>query len=176
MHVVASGMSSTRITQRINAPRAIVYRALLDPCAIATWKVPSGMTSRVHELEAREGGRFRVSLTYAAADRAGKTSEHTDTYHGYFAQLVPNERVVEVTEFETTDANLRGEMTITTTLRDVDGGTEITGLHDGLPAGVAPADNETGWRESFARLASLVESGWQPTAAAHDSAVDARER
>lgn len=145
----------------MHAPRDVVYRALLDPQAIATWKVPAGMTSQVHEFEAREGGRFRVSLTYAAADRAGKTSEHTDTYHGHFAQLVTGEKVVEVTEFETSDPNLRGAMTITITLRDVEGGTEVTGTHEGLPAGVAPADNETGWREALARLADLVESGWQ---------------
>lgn len=145
----------------MHAPRDVVYRALLDPRAIATWRVPAGMTSEVHEFEPREGGRFRVSLTYVAPDRAGKTSEHTDTYHGHFVQLVPGEKIVEVMEFETRDPSMRGAMTITTTLRDVDGGTEITGMHEGLPPGVAPADNETGWREALARLAELVESGWQ---------------
>ena len=56
--------SSTRITRHVNAPRAAVYRALLDPRAVSRWKVPTGMTSRVHAFDAREGGSFRVSLTY----------------------------------------------------------------------------------------------------------------
>ena len=74
------------------------------------------MTSDVHEFEAREGGSFRVSLTYDAPDAARKTAAHTDTYHGHFARLVPGEQVVEVLEFETADPDLAGEMTITTTL------------------------------------------------------------
>jgi len=59
-------MSSTRIRQHLNAPRAIVYRALLDARAVATWKVPTGMTSHVHVFDPREGGLFRISLTYDA--------------------------------------------------------------------------------------------------------------
>jgi uncharacterized protein YndB with AHSA1/START domain len=142
----------------VNAPRARVYRALLDASAVAAWKVPTGMTSHVHTFDAREGGSFRISLTYDAPTRAGKTTAHTDTYHGRFAKLVPNEQVVEVVEFETTDPALRGEMRITTTLVDADGGTEILAVHDGLPPGMPIADNETGWRESLTRLAALVEA------------------
>src|SRR5712691_9885858 len=104
-------MSSTRITRLINAPRAAVYRALLDARAVATWRVPTGMTSHVHEFDGREGGSFRVSLTYDEATGTGKTAAHTDTYHGHFLKVVPNERVVEVIEFETTDPGLWGEMT-----------------------------------------------------------------
>ena len=151
-------MSSTRITRHIRAPRAAVYRALLDPRAIAKWKVPDGMTSQVHEFDAREGGAIRVSLTYDAPTGTGKTTAHTDTYHGRFVKLVPNEQVVEVDEFETTDPALRGEMTITVTLTDApDGGTDLVAVHEGLPPGVSPADNETGWRMSLAKLAVLVE-------------------
>ena len=72
-------MSSTRISRRVNAPRAIVYRALLDPRAVATWMVPTGMTSHVHAFDAREGGSFRISLTYDAPTGTGKTTAHTDT-------------------------------------------------------------------------------------------------
>ncbi len=111
-----------------------MYRALVDPGAIAPWKVPTGMTNRVHAFDAREGGRFRISLTYDAPTGVGKTTAHTDTYHGRFVKLVPDEQVVEVVEFETTDPALRGEMTITTTLTDVDGGTEILAVHDGATA------------------------------------------
>jgi uncharacterized protein YndB with AHSA1/START domain len=67
-------MSSTRIRRHVNAPRAIVYRALLDARAVATWMVPTGMTSHVHAFDAREGGSFRISLTYDAPTGAGKTT------------------------------------------------------------------------------------------------------
>lgn len=153
-------MTTTRIRRHIEAPRAAVYRALLDAEAIAAWRVPPGMTSSVHTFEPREGGAFRVSLTYVEPTATGKTTAHTDTYHGRFVALVPDEKIVESLEFETDDPALQGEMTITTTLVDADGGgTDLLGVHEGLPPGVAAADNETGWRESLARLAALVESG-----------------
>lgn len=152
-------MSSTRIRRRVNAPRANVYRALTDARAVAVWKVPAGMTSRVHAFDAREGGTFRISLTYDAPTAVGKTTAHTDTYHGRFIRLVPDEQVVEVVEFETTEPGLQGAMTITYTLADADGGTEVLAVHDGLPPGVPPADNEAGWRSSLAKLAALVEGG-----------------
>ena len=152
-------MSSTCISRHVNAPRAAVYRALLDPVAIATWRVPDGMTSHVHAFDAREDGSFRVSLTYNAQDGTGKTTAHTDTYHGSFVKLVTNTEVVERIEFEATDAALRGEMTITTTLVDAAGGTDVVLVHEGLPSGVSAADNETGTRMALAKLAALVESG-----------------
>jgi len=152
-------MSSTRISQHIKAPRANVYRALLDPRAVAIWKVPTGMTCHVHAFDAREGGSFRISLTYDEPTGAGKTTARTDTYHGHFAKLVPNERVVEVDEFETEDPALRGEMTITISLADADGGTNLLAVHDGLPPGVSSTDNETGWRMALAKLAAFVEAG-----------------
>ncbi len=152
-------MSSTRISRHVNAPRAIVYRALLDARAVATWMVPTGMTSHVHAFDAREGGSFRISLIYDAPTGTGKTTAHTDTFHGRFVKLVQNEQVVEVVEFETTDPAMRGEMTITYSLVDADGGTDIYAVHDGLPPGLSPADNETGWRMSLAKLAALVEAG-----------------
>jgi uncharacterized protein YndB with AHSA1/START domain len=152
-------VSSTRVSRRVNAPRVIVYRALLDARAVATWKVPTGMTGHVHAFDGREGGWFRISLTYDEPTGTGKTTAHTDTYHGRFVKLVPNEQVVEVVEFETTDPALRGEMTITMMLADADGGTDILAVHDGLPRGLPTADNEAGWREALARLAALVEAG-----------------
>src|SRR6266581_2604696 len=119
--------------------------------------VPTGMTSHVHEFDAREGGSFRISLTYDAPTGTGKTTAHTDTYHGRFVKLVTNEQVVEVVEFETTNPELRGEMTITISLADSDGyGTDLLAAHDGLPPGVPTTDNEAGWREALAKLAALV--------------------
>jgi uncharacterized protein YndB with AHSA1/START domain len=149
---------TTHITQHVNAPRAAVYRALLDAQAVATWMVPTGMTSHVHTFEPREGGSFRISLTYDAPTGTGKTTAHTDTYHGTFVKLVPDEQVVEVVEFETPNPALQGEMTITFALVDADGGTDVVAVHDGLPPGVPPADNETGWRSSLGKLAALVEA------------------
>jgi uncharacterized protein YndB with AHSA1/START domain len=134
-----------------------VYAALVDADAIAKWKVPAGMTCHVHSFDAREGGTFRISLTYDAPTEAGKTTEQTDTYRGRFVELVADERVVEVDEFETDDPDLRGEMRITITLTEAEGGTDVLGVHEGLPPGVPPADNEAGWRSSLARLAALVE-------------------
>jgi uncharacterized protein YndB with AHSA1/START domain len=122
------------------------------------------MTSQVHAFDAREGGTFRVSLTYDAPTGAGKTTAHTDTYHGRFVRLVPNELVVEALEFETDDPALRGEMTITTRLLDADGhagpgsGTELHAVHERLPSGLSPAANEAGWQDSLAKLAALVEA------------------
>ncbi|HEY1780441.1 MAG TPA: SRPBCC family protein [Roseiarcus sp.] len=150
-------MSSTSIRRHINAPRAAVYQALLDARAVARWKVPDGMTSHVHEFDAREGGVVRISLTYDAPTATGKTTARTDTYHGRFVKLVPNEQVVEVDEFETAHPALRGEMTITITLADAEGGTDLVARHDGLPPGVSTADNELGWNLSLAKLAALVE-------------------
>ena len=153
-------MSTTRITRHIRAPRAAVYRALLDPDAVARWKVPDGMTCRVHAFDAREGGAFRISLTYDEPTGTGKTTAHTDTYRGRFVTLVPNEQVVEVDEFETTAPAMAGAMTISITLADAaDGGTELVAAHEGLPPGVSPADNETGLAMALAKLAALVEAG-----------------
>lgn len=72
--------------------------------------VPHNMTSHVHAFDVQEGGLFRISLTYDTPSGTGKTTAHSDTYHGRFVTLVPNERVVEVMEFETADPAMRGEM------------------------------------------------------------------
>ena len=151
--------TSTRTRCHVNAPRADVYRALLDARAVARWMVPEGMTSQVHEFDAREGGSFRISLTYDEPTGTGKTTAHADTYHGHFIKLIPNEQVVEAMEFETDDAAMRGEMTVTFTLTDADGGTEVLAVHDNLPSGLSPADNETGWRMALDKLAAFVEAG-----------------
>jgi uncharacterized protein YndB with AHSA1/START domain len=120
--------------------------------------VPDGMMAHVHAFDAREGGSFRVSLTYDTQTGTGKTTAHTDTYQGHFVRLVENEEVVEAVEFETSDPDLCGQMTITTTLVDSDGGTDVLVAYEGLPRGVSAADNEAGARMSLARLAALVET------------------
>lgn len=148
------------MAKRVNASRAAVYRALLDADAVARWRAPDDMRTEVHVFDAREGGAFRVSLTYDAPDATGKSRGRTDTYHGHFRELVPDKRVVEVIEFETADPALGGEMVITTHLTEVDGGsgTEVLMVHEGVPDAVPPADNETGTRMALDNLARLVES------------------
>jgi uncharacterized protein YndB with AHSA1/START domain len=147
---------ATTASGLVRAPRAAVYAALLDPAAVATWRVPHGMRAEVHDWDAREGGRFRVSLGYDDG-RPGKSEGNRDTYAGRFARLVPDEEVVEVLAFETDDPAVRGEMTMTWTLRDAEGGTEVRLVHDGVPDGVSAEDNETGTRMALAGLAAYVE-------------------
>jgi uncharacterized protein YndB with AHSA1/START domain len=115
------------------------------------------MSCVVHHLDAREGGTFRVSLSYEMPTAAGKSSPRTDTYGGHFAQLVPDRKVVEVIEFETADSEFQGEMTITTTLTDADGGTDVVIVHEGIPSGVSAQDNDIGTRMALDNLAALVE-------------------
>ena len=158
LEIQLMAITSTQTRRHVNAPRADVYRALLSARAVAIWKVPSGMTSHVHVFEAREGGSFRISLTYDGPTGTGKTAARTDTYHGHFVKLVPNEQVVEVMEFETDDAALRGEMTVTFTLIDAGGGTDVLAVHDNLPPGLSPADNETRWRMALDKLKAFVEA------------------
>jgi uncharacterized protein YndB with AHSA1/START domain len=148
-----------RWTRRLRAPRRLVYRALLDPDAVQQWMVPDGMSSEVHWFDAREGGGFRISLTYDVPTTAGKTTAQTDTFQGRFVRLVPDREIVEVAEFVTGDPMMQGEMTITYRLGDADGGTELVAVHEGVPPGVSPADNDLGWSISLDKLTRLVEAG-----------------
>jgi uncharacterized protein YndB with AHSA1/START domain len=148
-----------QVSRLVKAPPAQVYQAFLDPLAVGAWMAPGSMRLHVHVFDARLGGRFRISLTYPDPPDAqrGKTTGDTDTYHGYFAELVPDEKIVEVIEFESRDPGFAGEMTMTVLLRDVEGGTEVTLVYDNLPPGIRPEDNEAGTRASLAKLAALLE-------------------
>jgi len=116
------------------------------------------MTGHMHVFDAREGGTFRMSLTYKDPQQSpgGKTTEGTDTFQGRFTELVPNEKIVEVIEFESQDPRFAGEMKMTTSFTDTDEGTEITVLCDGIPAGVRPEDNEVGTKQALQKLATLI--------------------
>jgi uncharacterized protein YndB with AHSA1/START domain len=151
------------ITQRVRAPRTAIYQALLDPDAIDAWRVPEGMRCVIHEFAPHEGGRFRVSLTYDDPTATGKSGRHTDTYHGRFARLIPDVQVTEVLEFEAENPLLNGEMTVTTSLTERDGGTDVTIVYENLPVGVPPADNELGTKMALRKLAALVEARHQRT-------------
>ena len=115
------------------------------------------MTSQVHACDAREGGTFRISLTYRDATGTGKTAADTDTFHGRFVRLVPDELIVQTVRFETDDPVMGGEMTVTIALADRAGGTEIRYVHDGVPDAVPPVQNEHGTRMSLAKLAAIAE-------------------
>jgi uncharacterized protein YndB with AHSA1/START domain len=152
-------LNTTRTTRHINAPPAADYAALVNAQSLAAWRSPDDMHCEVHEFEVREGGTFRISLTYDTPTGTGKTTPHTDTYHGHISQLVPGEKVVEVVEFESADPTMAGLMTVTTLLSEADGGTDVVVLHEDIPDGVTPADNEVGTRMALAKLAALVEVG-----------------
>lgn len=151
-------MATTRLSRTIRAPRDVIYRALIDPAAVQRWMVPDGMTSHVHAFDAREGGTFRISLTYEDPAADGKTSAHTDTFHGTFVELVPGSKVVQVIEFESDDPAMQDGMTVSYVLTEHPDGTELVGVHENVPAGVSPSANELGWSMSIGKLAALVET------------------
>lgn len=150
---------STRVSRIIKAPRKTIYQAFLDPDAVASWLAPDTMRVRVHTFDPREGGQFRISLTYQnpGDSQRGKTAGDTDTYHGRFVKLVPYEKIVEAIEFESQEPGFAGEMTMTVMLADVDGRTEVSLLYENVPTGIRPGDNEAGSRQSLQKLAALVE-------------------
>ena len=150
---------STRVSKVIMAPRQAVYQACLDPDAVAAWRAPAGMKGQMHVFDAREGGAYRMSLTYQKPELSpgGKTTADTDTFHGRFVQMIPCEKIVEAVQFESDDPRFSGEMTITTSFADTDEGTEITLLCENIPAGIRPEDNEMGSRSSLENLAVFLE-------------------
>jgi uncharacterized protein YndB with AHSA1/START domain len=151
--------ASTRVSRVLRAGRKTVYEAFLDPASVAAWLPPNNMTGHVHVFDAREGGTFRISLTYRDPKHslAGKTSVDTDTVQGRFVEMVPYEKIVEVVEFESQDPAFSGEMRIIATFADLGGGTEVTFVCQDIPRGIKPEDNEQGCRESLEKLAALIE-------------------
>jgi uncharacterized protein YndB with AHSA1/START domain len=142
----------------IKAAPDTIYRALLDPAALAAWRPPEGMTGRFEAFEPRAGGRFRMVLTYADAETApGKTSASEDVVEGRFAELIPNERIVEVVRFESDDPAFAGEMRIVTALEAVAGGTEVTIRCEDVPSGISAEDHEAGLSSTLANLAAFME-------------------
>jgi len=148
--------SASRI---IKASPQAIYRALTDPQALATWRAPEGMKGEMLAFDAREGGLYRMSLTYTGAgpEIRGKTSENADVFEGRFLEFVPDRRVVEVVEFESDDPAFAGAMTITTALAEVPGGTEVTIRCENVPDGIRPEDHQEGLASSLANLAAFTE-------------------
>ncbi len=151
----------TQESQLIHAPRQQVYAAFLEPDAVAEWLAPDTMSGVVHLLEPHVGGRFRMSLTYTNPADAipGKSSDDTDTFEAIFTELIPNEMVVYVVNFDSPEPEFAGEMRMTWTLAEVDGATEVTCLSEGIPTGIRVEDNALGTRQSLAALADYCERG-----------------
>jgi uncharacterized protein YndB with AHSA1/START domain len=129
-----------------------VYRLLLDPAAIARWRVPDGMTAEVHTFEAREGGAVHVSLRYDALDAAGKTTAHTDMTAGRFLALEPDRRVVMSVVFDSDDPAFAGEMVMTWSFAPVADGTEVTVVVEQVPPGISAEDHAAGLASTLANL------------------------
>jgi uncharacterized protein YndB with AHSA1/START domain len=148
-------MSSTNNTNTVRLHRVLkstpdrVYRAFLDADARAKWLPPNGFTGKVHDIDAKVGGNYRMSFT-------NFTTGTEIFFGGTFDELVPNERIVHRDRFE--DPNLPGEMTVTILLKPVFCGTDLQITQEGIPE-VIPAEGcYLGWQESLVLLAKLVEA------------------
>ena len=136
--------SITRVSRTIRATPA-VYKAFLDPNALTAWRAPDNMTAHIIEFDHREGGSYSMSLVYKDPSQSpgGKTSEDTDTFTGRFLELVPNRKIVELIDFESSDPSFAGQMKMTSTLTETQPGTEVTILCEDIPPGRQRAGLQT---------------------------------
>ena len=126
-----------------------IYRAFLDPDAMAKWLPPHGFTGKVRAMDAREGGGYRMSFTNFSTGKS-------HSFGGKYIELLPHERIKYTDEFE--DPNLPGKMQVTITLRKVSCGTELEIVQEGLPSVIPVEACYVGWQESLSMLANLVEA------------------
>ena len=138
-----------RLHRVLRAPPERIYRAFLDPDALAKWLPPNGFTGRVHHLDARVGGSYRMSFT-------NLTTGHAHSFGGEYLELVPHERLRYTGTFD--DPHLTGEMRTTVTLAAVSCGTEFNVVQEGIPEVIPLEACYLGWQESLALLARLVEA------------------
>lgn len=138
-----------------------LYAAFADPAKLMEWLPPGTMTGQAIEYDFREGGRYRIALTYddAAPTTAGKTEGRTDVSAGRFLALDPGRRIVQSVEFESADAAFVGEMVMTWSFEPTTFGTKVTITAENVPAGISQADHDEGLRSSLENLAKLVRSG-----------------
>lgn len=137
-----------RFQRVLRAPPERVFRAFIDPAALAKWNAPDGFTATVHEMDARPGGLFRMSFTNFSAGQ-------THHFGGEFRELVPNEKIVATDRFDS--PHLPGELVTTTLLKAVGSGTELNIEQAGLPDALPPDGCILGWQQSLELLARLVE-------------------
>jgi uncharacterized protein YndB with AHSA1/START domain len=141
--------NTVRLHRVLRAPPERVYRAFLDADAMAKWLPPNGFTGKVHHLDARVGGTYKMSFTNFG-------SGHSHAFGGQYLELVPHERLRYSDRFD--DPNLPGEMTTEVMLKKVSCGTELNVVQEGIPDVIPAEACYLGWQESLALLAKLVEA------------------
>ena len=139
---------SVRLHRVLKAPAERIYRAFLEPDAMAKWLPPYGFTGKVHQMNARVGGTYRMSFT-------NFSTGNSHFFGGKYIELVPHERLKYIDRFE--DPNMPGEMQVTVTLRKVFCGTELQIVQEGIPSVIPVEMCYLGWQESLAQLAQVVE-------------------
>jgi uncharacterized protein YndB with AHSA1/START domain len=140
--------STVRFHRVLKAKPERVYKAFIDADAKAKWLPPYGFTGKVHHMEARVGGTYKMSFT-------NFSTGHSHSFGGKYTELTPNERIRYSDKFD--DANLPGEMHVTVTLKKVSVGTEISITQEGIPDVIPAEACYLGWQESLTQLAMLVE-------------------
>jgi uncharacterized protein YndB with AHSA1/START domain len=140
--------ATVKLHRLIQAPTQRVYRAFLDADAMSKWLPPNGFTGKVHQMDAKVGGNWRMSFT-------NFNTGNGHSFGGTYLELVPNERLRYTSKFD--DANLPGEMQTTVTLRQTPFGTEMNVVQEGIPAMIPVEACYLGWQESLVLLAKLVE-------------------
>lgn len=143
-----STTGTVRLHRVLRAPAERIYRAFLDADALAKWLPPFGFTCKVHSLEAKVDGRYKMSFS-----NFGNGQGHT--FGGTYLELKPGELIRHTDEFD--DANLPGQMITTIALRTVSCGTELSVVQEGIPAAIPTEMCYLGWQESLVQLAQLVE-------------------
>jgi uncharacterized protein YndB with AHSA1/START domain len=141
--------NTVRFHRVLRATPERVYRAFLDPDAKAKWLPPNGFTGKVHEMDAKVGGAYRMSFT-------NFTTGEKHSFGGKYLELVPHERIRYTDKFD--DPNLPGEMQATITLKKVFCGTELSIVQEGLPDAIPVEGCYLGWQDSLTLLAQLVEA------------------
>ena len=142
----------------IRAPAAAIYRAFTTADAMKSWLPPQGMTGEMLAFSFREGGAYRMRLTYNDPQRgAGKTSEGADEVEVRFVKLEPHEKIEQAVTFESSDPAFSGEMRMTWTLQPIQDGTLVTVRCENVPPGIRPEDHQTGLSSTLRNLAAFTE-------------------
>jgi uncharacterized protein YndB with AHSA1/START domain len=141
--------NTVRLHRVLRATPERIYRAFLDADAMAKWLPPNGFTGKVHHLDAKVGGTYRMSFT-------NFTTGHSHSFGGEYLELVPHERIRHTDRFD--DPNLPGEMQTTVSLKKVSRGTELNIVQEGIPSVIPVEACYLGWQESLTLLAQLVEA------------------
>ena len=142
------GSNTVKLHRVFAAKPERVYKAFIDPDAMAKWLPPNGFTGKVHEMDAKVGGRYKMSFT-------NFSTGNSHSFGGEFLELEPNKRVSYTDRFD--DPNLPGEMTTTVDIKEVSVGTEINITQEGIPDAIPVEACYLGWQESLALLKMLIE-------------------